>query len=266
MANLGYISLKKPMISRTIFIMTAIFLLLPLFILVLYSFNDGKNTWTHLSLRWYKILFERKPQLWIAFRHSLVVALVSGIMATAIGTLMAIGLNWYKFRIKSYLFGMIFLALILPDIIVGLSLAILFSSLKLNLGLMNLILAHISFNIPFVTLIVLARLDEFDNSILEVSNDLGANEWQKLTKVILPIAAPGIVSALITAITLSLEDFVITVFVGTVGSTTLPVAINNAIRKDPDSNVVYALSVIMISGTVLIAVSARKFLKYLVKR
>lgn len=260
------IALKKPFLSKIVFILTVIFLLLPLVVLVLYSFNDGKNSWTHMSLRWYKILFERKPQLWVAFRHSIIVAIVSGLLATTIGTLMAIGLNWYRFKLKPYLQSILFMALILPDIIVGLSLAILFSSWRMNLGLLNVILAHVSFNIPFVTLIVLARLDEFDNSILEVANDLGANEWQRLTRVILPIAAPGIISALITAITLSLEDFVITVFVGSVGSTTLPVAINNAIRKDPDSNVVYALSVLLISGTVLLAISVRRFLKHLVKR
>ncbi len=258
--------LKKPFLSRIVFTLTVIFLLLPLLVLVLYSFNDGKNSWTHLSLRWYKILFERKPQLWGAFHHSIIVALVSGLFSTAIGTLMAIGLNWYRFKLKPYIRSVIFLALILPDIIVGLSLAILFSSWKMNLGLVNVILAHISFNIPFVTLMVLARLDEFDNSILEVASDLGANEWQRLTRVILPIASPGIISAFITAVTLSLEDFVITVFVGSVGSTTLPVAINNAIRKDPDSNVVYALSVLLISATVLLAVCVRRFLKYLVKR
>lgn len=260
------VPLKKPFVSRMIFILTTIFLLVPLVVLVLYSFNDGKNSWTHMSLRWYEILFQRKPQMWIAFGHSIVVALVSSLFATMIGTLMAIGLNWYQFKLKPYIRSALFMSLILPDIIIGLSLAILFSSWKLNLGLVNVILAHISFNIPFVTLIILARLDEFDNSILEVTSDLGANEWQRLTRVILPIAAPGIISAFITAITLSLEDFVITVFVGSVGSTTLPVAINNAIRKDPDSNVVYALSVLLISGTVLLAISVRRFLKYLVKR
>jgi spermidine/putrescine transport system permease protein len=257
--------MQDPKIARVIFILTIIFLLLPLVILVLYSFNDGKNSWTHFSLRWYTILFQRKPLLWLAFKNSILVALASGLVATVIGTLAAIGLHWHQFSYKRYTQAIIFLPLVLPEIIVGLSLAILFSSIKLNLGLGNVILAHISFNIPFVTLMVLARLSEFDNTLIEASADLGANEVNRLFRVILPIAMPGIVSGFVTAVTLSLEDYIITLFVGSVGSVTLPVAISNSIRKDPDSNVVYALSVLLIAGTVLIAFSVRKFLKHLVK-
>jgi spermidine/putrescine transport system permease protein len=258
--------IQKPFLSRIVFIMTAVFLLLPLAVLVAYSFNDGKNSWTGFSLRWYYLLFTQKPFLWEAFFNSIIIAVTSAALATCIGTFAAIGLNWYRFRLKAYVESINFIPLVMPDIIVGLSLAILFSSIHLNLGLLNVILAHISFNVPFVTLIVLARLNEFDNNILEAAGDLGANERQTLSKVILPMAFPGIISGFVTAITLSLEDFVITAFVGAVGSTTLPVAINNAIRRDPESNVVYALSVIMIAGTVLIAFCTKHFLKYLVQR
>lgn len=252
--------------SKFMFIFMAIFLLLPLVVLVAYSFNDGKNTWTGFSFRWYEILLTRKPALWQAFFNSMIVAFVSAIIATVIGTFMAISLNWYDFKLKKFVKSINYLPFVLPEIVVALSLAILFSTMKLNLGLINVILAHVSFTVPFVTLMVLARLDEFDNSLLEAASDLGAKQEQILTKVIIPSAFPGIVSGFVTAITLSLEDFVITAFVGSVGSTTLPVAINNAIRKDPDSNVVYALSVILIFGTILIAFMAKRFLKYLVKR
>ncbi len=258
--------MQQPTLSRFIFILTIIFLLAPLLILVAYSFNDGKNSWTGFSLRWYTILFTRKPMLWQAFYNSLMVALSSAIIATAMGTLAAVGLHWYQFRSRAYLQGMNFVSLVLPEIVVGLSLAILFSSLKLNLGLGNVILAHVGFILPFVTLMVLARLEEFDSSIVEAAEDLGARNVQILTRVILPIATPGIIAGFVTAITLSLEDFVITLFVGSVGSTTLPVAINNAIRKDPDSNVVYALSVLLIGCTVLLAIGAQRFLKYLIKK
>jgi spermidine/putrescine transport system permease protein len=204
--------------------------------------------------------------LWEAFFNSLFVAFVSAAIATIIGTIAAIAINWYQFKLKVYIQTVNLVALVMPDIVIGLSLAILFSSLSLNLGLGNVVLAHIAFNIPFVTLIVLARLAQFDVNLLEASDDLGANEWQTLTKVILPITMPAVIASFITAVTLSLEDFVVTSFVAAVGSTTLPIAINNAIRRDPDANVVYALSVIMIVGTILLAFAAKRFLKYLVQR
>ncbi|NIZ19290.1 ABC transporter permease [Entomospira culicis] len=257
--------LQAPRLSKVVFIMTAVFLIAPLLILIAYSFNGGKNSWTGFSLRWYEILFTRKENLWLAFFNSIIVAITAGVIATAIGTLSAIGLHWYTFRTKSYLQVTNFIALILPEIVVGLSLAIFFASLNLNLRLGNVIIAHVAFILPFVTLMVLARLDEFDSGIIEAAEDLGAKDSQILTKVILPIAKPSIIGSFVMGVTLSLEDFVITLFVGSVGSTTLPIAINNTIRKDPDSNVVYALSVILIAGTVLLAFSARRFLKYMVK-
>ncbi|WDI35688.1 ABC transporter permease [Entomospira entomophila] len=257
--------IQTPRLSRVVFILTAIFLIAPLLILIAYSFNGGKNSWTGFSLRWYEILFTRKEMLWQAFFNSILVSITAGIMATIIGTLSAIGLHWYRFRTKHYIQVSNFIALVLPEIVVGLSLAIFLTSLKINLGLGNVILAHVAFIIPFVTLMVLARLDEFDGSIIEAAEDLGAKDLQILTKVIIPIAKPSIIGGFVTGVTLSLEDFVITLFVGGVGSTTLPVAINNTIRKDPDSNVVYALSVILIAGTVLLVFTARRFLKYIVK-
>lgn len=257
--------LQEPRLSRVVFILTTIFLIAPLIILVAYSFNDGKNSWTGFSLRWYNILFTRKEALWQALLNSIIVAVTAGMLATTIGSLSAVGLHWYNFRTKSYIQVTNFIALVLPEIVVGLSLAIFLASLKLNLGLFNVILAHVAFILPFVTLMVLARLDEFDGAIVEAAEDLGAKDGYILTKVIIPMAKPGIIGSFVTGVTLSLEDFVITLFVGGVGSTTLPVAINNTIRKDPDSNVVYALSVLLIAGTVLLAISARKFLRYMVK-
>jgi spermidine/putrescine transport system permease protein len=257
--------IQEPRLSRVVFILTAIFLIAPLVILVAYSFNDGKNSWTGFSLRWYRILFSRKENLWIAFFNSIKVAIVAGVVATIIGTLSAIGLHWYNFRTKQYIQITNFIALVLPEIVVGLSLAIFLASLRLNLGLGNVILAHVAFILPFVTLMVLARLDEFDSTIIEAAEDLGATNLEILSKIILPIVKPSIIGSFVMGVTLSLEDFVITLFVGSVGATTLPIAINNTIRKDPDSNVVYALSVLMIAGTVLMAVGARRFVKHLVK-
>jgi spermidine/putrescine transport system permease protein len=186
-------------------------------------------------------------------------------VATVIGTLGAIAINWYRFKAKTYVRAMSFLPLILPEIIIGVSLLIFFRMLGLELNLFTIILAHISFTIPFVLLMVMARLGEFDYSIIEAARDLGANENQTLTKVILPISVPGILAGFITAFTLSLEDFVVTFFVTGSGSDTLPIFIYNQIKRKlpPEIN---AFSVVLVGLTVLILFLARRSIKYFVQR
>jgi spermidine/putrescine transport system permease protein len=127
---------------------------------------------------------------------------------------------------------------------------------------LTIFIAHSTFNLPFVFLMVMARLDEFDFSIIEAARDLGANERQTLLKITIPICMPGIISGFLTAITISLEDFVITSFVSGPGSSTLPVYIYSAIRFGV-SPVINALSVVMILGTVLLTYLLRNFLKYI---
>jgi spermidine/putrescine transport system permease protein len=254
---------KRFSFSQTMFLATIVFLFLPLFVLILYSFNGSKGMgWTGFSLVWYEKLFFNSEDLWRAFGNSALIALASAATATVIGTLGAIGVNWYKFKLKKYIQGITFLPMILPEIIIGVSLLIFFAGVGLKLGLFTIYIAHTTFNLPFVYLMVMARLDEFDYSIIEAAHDLGANERQTLLKVIIPMSMPGIVSGFLTAVTLSLEDFVITFFVSGPGSTTLPLYVYSAIRFGV-SPVINALSVIMILGTVVLAFSLRNFLKYI---
>lgn len=254
---------KRSSFSRGVFIGTIIFLSLPLFVLVLYSFNESKSgSWTGFSIKWYIRLFTDSPQLWHAFGNSAIVALSSALVATLIGTLGAVAVNWYKFRLRAYLRTITFLPMILPEIIIGVSLLIFFAGIGLRLSLFTVFVAHVSFNLPFVFLLVLARLEEFDFSIIEAARDLGASETQTLLKVILPLSMPGIISGFLTAVTLSLEDFVITFFVTGPGATTLPLYVYSAIRFGV-SPVINALSVVMILGTVALTWSTRNFLKYI---
>ncbi len=254
---------KRSSFSKGVFIGTIIFLSLPLFVLVLYSFNESKSgSWTGFSIKWYVRLFTDSPQLWRAFGNSAIVALSSALVATIIGTLGAVAVNWYKFRLRAYLRTITFLPMILPEIIIGVSLLIFFAGIGLRLSLFTVFVAHVSFNLPFVFLLVLARLEEFDFSIIEAARDLGASETQTLLKVILPISMPGIISGFLTAVTLSLEDFVITFFVTGPGATTLPLYVYSAIRFGV-SPVINALSVVMILGTVALTWSTRNFLKYI---
>jgi spermidine/putrescine transport system permease protein len=254
---------KRSSFSKAVFIGTIIFLSMPLLVLVLYSFNGSKSgSWTGFSLRWYIKLFTDSPQLWRAFRNSATVALSSALVATAIGTLGAVAVNWYKFPLRKYLRTITFMPMILPEIIIGVSLLIFFAGIGLRLSLFTVFVAHVSFNLPFVFLLVLARLEEFDFSIIEAARDLGASEAQTLLRVILPISMPGIISGFLTAVTLSLEDFVITFFVTGPGATTLPLYVYSAIRFGV-SPVINALSVVMILGTVVLTWSTRNFLKYI---
>jgi spermidine/putrescine transport system permease protein len=218
--------------------------------------------WTGFSLVWYEELFFNSRDLWRSFWNSIFIALTSAASAMIVGTFGAIGVNWYRFRLRGYVQTISFLPMILPEIIIGVSLSIFFAGIKLQLGLLTIFIAHTTFNLPFVFLMVMARLDEFDFSIIEAAHDLGANELQTLWRVTVPICMPGIVSGFLTAVTISLEDFVITYFVAGPGSSTLPIYIYSAIRFGV-SPVINALSVVMILGTVFLTYLLRNFLKYI---
>ena len=147
------------------------------------------------SLMWYKKLFFESDALWTSLFNSFY-ALSSAAVSTVLGTIAAIGINWYKFKGKGYIQTITFLPLVLPEVIVGMSMLIFFSGIKLPLGLFSIFAAHTTFCLPFVFLMVLARLDEFDYSIIEASYDLGATERETMFKVIIPAIFPGIMAGL----------------------------------------------------------------------
>ena len=261
-------AVRKPFsFSKLVFIAALIFLFLPLLVLVMASFNESTSMrWTGFSFRWYQRLLTER-QLWISFRNSIFIAITSATAATVIGTLGAIGVNWYRFRLRGYVKTISFLPMVLPDIILGVSLLIFFAGVGIPLGLTTVFIAHTTFNLPWVFLMVTARLDEFDFSIIEAAHDLGATERQTLFKVTLPFCMPGILAGFLTAITLSLEDFVVTFFVGGPGSSTLPVFIFSAItRRGGMTPLISALSVVMIVGTVILAILLRNFLKHIARK
>ena len=238
-----------------------VFLFSPLAVLFFYSFNSSKSgNWTGFSFMWYERLFMGSGDLWHAFGNSVIIALSSATAATVLGSLAAVGTSRYSFWYRPYVKAMSFIPMILPEIIVGVSLLVFFAGVGIRLGMLTVWIAHTTFNIPFVYLLVSARLEEFDPSIIEASRDLGATEVQTLLRVILPVTLPGIASGFLTAITLSLEDFVITFFVAGPGATTLPLFIYSAIRFGV-SPVINALSAVMVAGTILLVYPARNFLK-----
>jgi len=252
---------NKFSLSTLILILTAIFLMLPLLVIIVFSFNESRgSTFTHFSLKWYRMLFEDSEDLLNALYNSLFIAFTAGIASTAIATLAAIAVKWYSFRAKRYIQIITYLPMVLPDIILGISIVLFFAGVHMPLGLFTIFVAHTTFCIPFVYLTVLSRLDEFDHSVVEAARDLGATEFETLYKVIIPMIRPGILSGFIMAITLSLEDFIITFFVSGPGSTTLPIYMYSLIRFGI-SPVINALSFFMILSITAIAVTLRYFLK-----
>ena len=247
--------------SKTVLYFTLLFLFVPLFVIIFYSFNESKSAeFTNFSMRWYKELFFNSNALWNALLNSCIVALSSALVSTLLGTMASIGVNWYKFKGKKFIQTLTYLPMVLPEVIIGISMVIFFSGIHLPLGLFTVFAAHTTFCLPFVFLMVNARLDEFDYSIIEASHDLGATERQTMFKVVVPAIFPGILSGFLMAITMSLEDFVITFFVSGPGSTTLPLYVYSMIRFGV-SPVINSLSVVMILITCSIALICRKGLK-----
>ncbi len=252
---------KLPPFSSVVLFLTIIFLFIPLFVVTFFSLNSAKGMqWESASLVWYKKLIFDSPSLWVAFKNSLIIAFSSSITAVLLGALAGIGIKWYRFKGKSYITTVSYLPMVLPEVIIGISMLIFFSAMKIRLGMFTIYVAHTTFNLPFVFMLVMARLDEFDFSTVEAARDLGATERQTLTKVIVPSIVPAISSGMLMCMTMSLEDFVITFFVSGPGSGTLPLYVYSMIRYGV-SPVINALSFVMIMGTMIIAFIFRKFLK-----
>ncbi len=247
--------------SHIMLLVVILFLFIPLIVVIVYSFNAGKSMrWAGFSFQWYAHLLFDSQELWRAFANSFIIAISSALAATFLGTLSAIGITWYRFKSRTYVQIISFLPMILPEVIIGISMLIFFSAVHIPLGMVSIFIAHTTFNLPFVFLLVSARLDEFDFSVIEAARDLGATERQTLVKVIIPAIMPGVFSGMLMAVTMSLEDFVITFFVSGPGSTTLPLYVYSMIRYGV-SPVINALSLVLILSIMLIALISRRFLK-----
>ena len=236
------------------------FLYLPVIILIVFSFNSTRSVavLSGFSLEWYAKLSENADLLRAA-RNSLLVGLIATLAATAIGTLTALGMDRYRFRLRTAFDANLYLPIVIPEIVMGISLLLFFNQalfpfiqaltgVRLGTGLHTITLAHIAFNIPFVYVIVRARLAGFDRTLEEAAGDLGADEWQTFTRVTLPLLMPGIIGGALMAFTLSLDDYLITVFTKGVGSTTMPLYIYSLVRKGvtPEIN---ALSTALLIGS-----------------
>jgi len=172
-------------------------------------------------------------------------------LATLLGTLAAFALHRYTSKLQKLHYTLIYTPLVVPEILMGMSLLLLFVALRVQLGLFTIFLAHITFCISYVTMVVLARLQDFDFAVVEAAMDLGANWWQTLWRVLVPLLAPGIAAGALLAFTLSIDDFVISFFVAGPGSTTLPIRIYSMIKFGA-TPLINALSALLLLATFIL--------------
>ncbi len=225
-----------------------VFLYLPILILVIYSFNSSKlvTVWAGFSTKWYGELLQNQGFMDAAV-VTLKVGLISSTIATVLGTMAAYVLvRGGRFRGRTLFSGMIYAPLVVPDVITGLSLLLLFISIGLDRGVTTIVLAHATFSMCYVSVVVSSRLVSFDRALEEAALDLGCTPWDAFRSVTLPIIAPAVLSGWLLAFTLSLDDLVIASFASGPSATTLPMKIFSAVRLgvSPEIN---ALSTILIS-------------------
>jgi spermidine/putrescine transport system permease protein len=228
------------------------FFYLPIGVLILNSFNVSRfgTTWQGFTIKWYQRLLER-DDLWSALMNSLQVAAFASIGAMLLGTCAAFALHRYRSRLQTAHEILITMPLVLPEILMGMSLLLLFVSLGKQLSLVTVTIAHVTFCVSYVTLVVQSRLQDFDFQIVDAARDLGATRLQAFRKVVLPLLAPGILAGGLLAFTLSVDDFVVTFFVKGPGADTLPVVIYSMIKKSREFPVINALSTLLLIVTFL---------------
>lgn len=237
---------------------TFVFLHAPLLVLVIFSFNSSKFSveWTGFTLHWYQRLLERQDILDGLYR-SVVVGVVSTAIATFLGTLMALALARHEFRGRRLVEALLYVPIVTPEIVVGISLLILFVLLGLPLGMPAIIVAHVAFNISFVAVVVHARLQGMDRSLEEAAMILGADEITAFWRVTVPQLWPGILSGAMLAFTMSFDDYVITSFVAGTGSQTLPIVVYSMVRKNIEPSINAISTLVLIATTILIFVAER---------
>jgi spermidine/putrescine transport system permease protein len=234
------------------------FLHVPILVLVAFSFNDSKFSarWVGFTLDWYYRLLER-PDILRGLQASLIVGGASTVISAVLGTLVALALARHRFRGRTAFEGFLYVPIVTPEIVVGISLLILFALLKLPLGLTTIVIAHVAFSLSFVVIVVLARLEGMDENLEEAAMMLGADEITTFWKVTVPQLWPGILSGALLAFTMSFDDFVITSFVSGSGSSTLPIVVYGMVRRNIEPSINAISTIILLVTTALIYLADR---------
>lgn len=250
---------KLPAASYLTFIY--LFFYIPILVLIIYSFNQAQYSllWHGFSWHWYQELFS-DVDLWIAVLHSVILGICAATVAMCIGGLAAITLYRYDFFGRKFLYGLVFILILSPDIVMGISLLILFSFVNLNLGFFSLLFAHITFCIPFVVVTVYSRIVSFDQYIFEAAKDLGAKDSVILARIILPLLWPALLAGWLLSFTLSIDDVIISYFVAGPDYEILPLKIYSMVRLGvkPEIN---ALCTVTFGLTLLLVIASQLVLR-----
>ncbi|MDU5009916.1 MULTISPECIES: spermidine/putrescine ABC transporter permease PotC [Haemophilus] len=232
------------------------YLYIPIIILVTNSFNEDRYglSWKGFSWNWYERLFNNDTLIQAAF-HSVTIAFFAATLATIVGGLTAIALYRYRFRGKQAVSGMLFIVMMSPDIVMAVSLLALFMVVGISLGFWSLLLAHVTFCLPYVTVTIFSRLNGFDARMLEAAKDLGASEVTILRRIILPLALPAVVSGWLLSFTISLDDVVVSSFVSGVSYEILPLRIFSLVKTGvtPEVNALATIMIVLSLGLVILS-------------
>ncbi|HLR12578.1 MAG TPA: ABC transporter permease [Burkholderiaceae bacterium] len=245
-----------------------VFLYAPIVLIVIYSFNANPVNmmiWDGFTFDWYRAIFgqstkisesslyvESTSQLYAAVRTSLMAALIASTISTIFGTCIAIAVYRFRFRLRGLYRALMYMPMMMPDIVLGISLLIFFVSAGISLSTVTIIIGHCTFLVSYVFIVVSARLADMDNTLEEASADLGASGWETFRRVTLPLILPGVVGGWLLAFIISMDDLVITYFIAGVDSTTLPVFIYGMLRRGikPEVN---AIATMMLLFSIVIA-------------
>ncbi len=233
------------------------FLYIPIILLIVFSFNESKLgiRWTGFTTHWYGVLFNNEVLL-RAFHNSLIVAGFTTVLATTLGTIGAWLMFRYRFPARRTLGLLIFIPMVMPEVLMGVSLMSLFVQLGIELGYVAMIIAHTTFCFPFVLVGVQARLEGIDPFLEEAAMDLGATPVQAFWKVIVPYLMPAIISGALMSFTLSFDEYIVSIFLTDAGSQTLPLKVYGMAKKglSPELN---ALSTLFVAGTLLLVLASQ---------
>ncbi|MCB1275254.1 ABC transporter permease subunit [Prosthecobacter sp.] len=247
--------MKRSWIPSLITLGVVLFLFAPLVVLVANSFNASRfgGEWEGFTLNWYEKLWAA-GEVWESLWITLKIAVSASLAAMVLGTLAAYALHRFRSWLQNVHHTLITLPLVMPDILMGISLLALFVLTGIETGLLTIWIAHVTFCLSFVTMVVLGRLQDFDFTLIDAARDLGATRAMAVKKVLLPLLLPGVLAGGLLAFTLSIDDYVITFFVSGPGTTTLPLRVASMMRTSRSLPMINALSTLLIASTFVLAV------------
>ncbi|MFN7964043.1 MAG: ABC transporter permease [Thermoanaerobaculia bacterium] len=244
-----------------------VFLYAPIVVVIVFSFNAARygGPWTGFTTAWYGRLLD-SPEKLLAARNTLVLAVVSTLFSTVLGTLLGFGLSRYRFPGQKLFSWLMYIPVVIPDIVMAVAMLMFYGLVRQTLGLFELglatmIVSHVTFQIPFVAIVVRSRLVGMDPAIEEAAHDLGANAWQTFRLVTLPMILPAVVAGGMLAFTLSLDDFVVSFFTTGPGANTLPILIYASVKRGitPDINALSSLIILAsVLGTIAMMLAERR--------